>query len=816
MMTSDDLDNIEINSNATNTSYTSSDLSSSIFLNDLTSVEKMSLKLKIFDLQKKLHLLEIEKEIIEEYPFKPELHSSYHIKDRDRNFLDNLEKNNQIREHRMQQLKEQVRQDEGYTFKPKITPRAKKLYQATSSSSLALEGGANDDVNVSINGSLDGAGSESSSMVFQRLFDRAQEKHKRLQQKINYSLKFDVKTGKKLFTPELNSISQKYFDGLEETMTTDEYLYREAMDRIATKREAEIRARQDVKELANKKKVIDRSVVYLKHRLERELRGVFEFMLSFATENTKSNTPSVSASAAMTTSSVFESSICFGDVEAIVELFVRKAIFPANKLYYVTETIFDFLNVNKNGTVTLKTFLKVAYSMVTSTTSTYHPEIKSEIVHAHNTKNISNDISSGNDDDSDNDHDIEFTIDDSSASEEIIDYNSLSYSTSTRDGATPSLPGQQQEYISKYVQTQRVALFKKFLNCLLSLHRSHVLAGTKMDVTAPTTFTHQPKINSKSETLAKKKVEIDKKKLQEYNISYNSSSLENVDLMYLRSKIKDEKIILQQRQKEIVEQSKCTFQPKINTIVSSSDEAVRIAPTTPVFQRLFEKSVEKIARDKGIMKNKEGVLSPKDIDDNRECTFKPSINKEVASVKKTDVFSIKGVAENVNRVRKIRSEHFAEAEEEAKKSSKEYIDDKYAKGRQKLLQTGPQAPKLSNGGGRVGSASKDKPHKVPRLNIDIKLGPNKVVSLSIYNGEDPADVADRFCKVYGLAGDALEIIRRVVEDNLNEVASRGGSCSPRSPVRKPSLTIEESTARSNFTDVNKTLSAISNISRKLS
>lgn len=282
--------------------------------------------------------------------------------------------------------------------------------------------------------------------------------------------------------------------------------------------------------------------------------------------------------------------------------------------------------------------------------------------------------------------------------------------------------------------------------------------------------------------------------------------------MYLRSKIKDEKIILQRKQKAIVEQGECTFRPKINATTPSSDATSSTqpaAPSTPVFQRLFDKSVEKVLREQDTIKSKEGALSPKEIDDNRECTFNPTVNREVIDVNKADLFSIKGVPESVNRVRKSRNDHFADAEEEAKKSTSQYLDEKYIKGRQKLLQTGPQAPKLSHGGDKT-LTGKDKDNKMLRLNIDIKLGPNKVVALPIYHDEIPSEVADRFCKVYGLAGDALNIIRGVIEDNLSHEGA-GSHATPSSPL-KSSIVKRETASGRNIMDVNTILS---NISKKM-
>ena len=46
-------------------------------INDLSTGNKLSLKGKIFELQRKLSLIDLEKKIVEEYPFQPTFYSQH-------------------------------------------------------------------------------------------------------------------------------------------------------------------------------------------------------------------------------------------------------------------------------------------------------------------------------------------------------------------------------------------------------------------------------------------------------------------------------------------------------------------------------------------------------------------------------------------------------------------------------------------------------------------------------------------------------------------------------------------------------------------
>jgi hypothetical protein len=58
---------------------------------DLKPGDKLSLKGKIFELQKKLNLIDVEQQHTQDYSFEPEI-TNYKLPHRENNFIDNMKK----------------------------------------------------------------------------------------------------------------------------------------------------------------------------------------------------------------------------------------------------------------------------------------------------------------------------------------------------------------------------------------------------------------------------------------------------------------------------------------------------------------------------------------------------------------------------------------------------------------------------------------------------------------------------------------------------------------------------------------------------
>lgn len=59
--------------------------------------DRLSLKGKLFELQKKLQLIDLEQKMQEQFPYKPQILSSYELPNRQHDFLENINKAEIIR-----------------------------------------------------------------------------------------------------------------------------------------------------------------------------------------------------------------------------------------------------------------------------------------------------------------------------------------------------------------------------------------------------------------------------------------------------------------------------------------------------------------------------------------------------------------------------------------------------------------------------------------------------------------------------------------------------------------------------------------------
>ena len=83
-------------------------------ISDMNSGERMSLKGKLFDLQKNLKLLEVEEQMNNEMDctFQPNLKATYRLPFREKNFNDSVRKADMIRKQKLDMLKQTLNQEE--------------------------------------------------------------------------------------------------------------------------------------------------------------------------------------------------------------------------------------------------------------------------------------------------------------------------------------------------------------------------------------------------------------------------------------------------------------------------------------------------------------------------------------------------------------------------------------------------------------------------------------------------------------------------------------------------------------------------------
>ena len=100
-------------------------------ISDMNQGERMSLKGKLFDLQKSLKLLELEEQMNNEADctFKPKLEAKYELPHREKNFSESVKRADMIRKQKQDMLKATLSMEEreNCTFSPKINKKSKGI-----------------------------------------------------------------------------------------------------------------------------------------------------------------------------------------------------------------------------------------------------------------------------------------------------------------------------------------------------------------------------------------------------------------------------------------------------------------------------------------------------------------------------------------------------------------------------------------------------------------------------------------------------------------------------------------------------------------
>lgn len=175
-------------------------------INDLSPGNKLSLKGKIFELQKKLSLLDLEKKIVSECPFQPTFYSNnnYNVNNsqnkHDNEYINNDQHNDFNNNNNIEDIE--------YTYKPKINSTKIK---------------STDEIEYI------------SQPVHIRLYEKSKEYKSHILKKAEEVYTKDSQ-GNLLFTPKINNNyykennkDNKDNNDNENNMKVQEYLYRDAM-----------------------------------------------------------------------------------------------------------------------------------------------------------------------------------------------------------------------------------------------------------------------------------------------------------------------------------------------------------------------------------------------------------------------------------------------------------------------------------------------------------------------------------------------------------------------------------------------------------
>lgn len=171
-------------------------------ISDLPLCDRLSLKGKLFELQKKLQLIDLEQKLDEQYSYKPALRP-YDLPNRQEHFIDNINKAELIRKQKKELLARSAvaANEENCTFSPTI-------YTKSHPSST-------------------GTGKE--KPVYDRLYAKASEYSQAASKRAEYYSSVDLSDGSRLFTPRLPAHSRALMTPSE--VSADRFLYQDAKDR---------------------------------------------------------------------------------------------------------------------------------------------------------------------------------------------------------------------------------------------------------------------------------------------------------------------------------------------------------------------------------------------------------------------------------------------------------------------------------------------------------------------------------------------------------------------------------------------------------
>ena len=276
--------------------------------------QRMSLKGKLFDLQKNLKLLEVEEQMNNEMDctFQPNLEANYRLPFREKNFNDSVKRADMIRKQKLDMLKQTLNQEEkdSCTFSPAINKKSKKL-------------------------------SLGNGNVGNRLYYQAVKSRNKVEEQSAAMREINPTSGQKLFSPYMYTTGVRAGDTVS-TASAASTLYDEAVWR-------ETRRQQKVNEivhaegaLANIPKMNKQSLKLFRSKILREVKGIYEHL-----ETIKGT-----------------GEIYFENIKEMLHSLIKKGKYKENRLYELSERVWSVFDCDKSGRVPQEKFQFVCIAIL--------------------------------------------------------------------------------------------------------------------------------------------------------------------------------------------------------------------------------------------------------------------------------------------------------------------------------------------------------------------------------------------------------------------------------------------------------------------
>jgi len=160
-----------------------------------------------------------------------------------------------------------------------------------------------------------------------------------------------------------------------------------------------------------------------------------------------------------------------------------------------------------------------------------------------------------------------------------------------------------------------------------------------------------------------------------------------------------------------------------------------------------------------------------------QCTFVPKLAPYNSSSNPLEGEPVRptGWDEAVSRLRSIAAARLEPQETDQVEA--EDLDRRYARAC-KVFAEGPKEFEFQVDRRARERADRRKAHTKPRLFVDVKLSASKVANIPVYDNDNPAELARRFCKIYSFPREAHavleEVIRQSMEANGVRIAETAG------------------------------------------
>eukprot|EP00981_Chlorochromonas_danica_P008856 scaffold2320_cov168-Ochromonas_danica.AAC.8 len=680
--------------------------------------DRLSLKGKLFELQKKLQLIDLEQKMNEQFPYKPQILSSYELPNRQHDFLENINKAEIIRKQRKELLAQSAVQqsEESCTFTPVLFTRREKS---------GARGGK--------------ASTRDKQSVYERLVEKGKEYEESHRRRKEFYSSIDLNDGRKLFTPRLAGGSHQSPQTSSAPAagpavaaveaSVEDFLYQDAKDREIRLQQ---RARDEAAQLASSassKKMNPLSASLLQQRAEKQALRLFSVMDKDG-----------------------NGIIGYEDVQS--ELQMER---PAALLWRLLDSSNEGQCSQEVSCHVLKLCIgHQSWDTLQRTLRSTEPVKKSEFEEL---QRVLLELLRKHDKESRKDGPGGGGAGDEAASfRPHIDRRSLKLAEKRVERERKEIVSalaEQGEGAREDAEGSLCSTHDRLFARSLLLKKQQQVRAEEMRKEELQRCTFRPELKTVSRRLHQSSAAVSHQEKDAGSPSKRAGSgrVEGPvgkaegggDVEFGKEESNDE------GDKDL-DSSGLTMDDLATFSCGGGGGSV--------YDRLYQSARSK---QLGQLESSAAAPPPAYLSDLQACTFAPKIHPYIKTKSSP---SIAGFEDSVERLKKVREER--QQEKEAEERAHEVAEESYQRSRE-LAKRGPEPFKL-NADGRLRqrqNKQQSKDVETPQLLIDVKLGGARNARIRVVQGDDPKDLAKRFGRIYGLDNSAVQLLATVVRKSMS-------------------------------------------------